>query len=311
MTDDSSRGLWCLVSGPGYYRQIPQELERNGGRITWSAPRALAVGDLALLYESSPSSEFAWLFRACSDAVPAEGWGHMAWFEVMRFERGVGFTEAAQDPTISQWPKMRARLVGSNHAVTAAAWERLLALLTERNPGTRTVVDEWTRTQPTFEDRELADFVGADSYGFEPLFMRESEFEEAVLATLVGTGTWRLPIPADDLPLKGRQDWISPALRTDLILVEPGRDAEEHAGLVVFELKLWARSVGNVRQVEGYLDRLDEIVPTQWEITAVLVAQGFSQAVLKEARAAEIECWIAQPVGGGAAGDWELGPVVE
>lgn len=29
-------GTWCLVSGPDYYQQIPQELERNGGRLTKS-----------------------------------------------------------------------------------------------------------------------------------------------------------------------------------------------------------------------------------------------------------------------------------
>jgi hypothetical protein len=310
MTGGSARGTWCLVSGPDYYQQIPEELQRNGGRLTWSAPRDLVVGDLALLYQSSPSSEFAWLFRACSDAVPEERWGHMAWFEVLRFERGVAFAEAARDPTISDWPKMRARLVGSNHAVPAAAWDRLLEFLLERNPSTRSAVEEWTRTRPSPEDRQLEDFAGADSYGFEPLFERESEFEEAVLNAFVESGVARLPDSADSLPLKGRQDRISTALRSDLVLVEVAEGAEQQPSLVVIELKLWARSVANVRQLEGYVDRLDEIVPDRWEIGAALVAQGFSQAVLEQAGAAGIQCWIAQPIDDADFG-WELVPVGE
>jgi hypothetical protein len=265
----------------------------------------LVVGDLALLYESSPSSEFAWLFRACSDAVPEVRWGHMAWFEVLRFERGVAFAEAARDPAISQWPKMRARLVGSNHAVPGVAWERLLELLLERNPATRSVVEEWARTRPSPEDRHLQDLVGADYYGFEPLFERESEFEEAVLDTLVEAGLARLPNSADGLDLRGRQDRISPALRTDLILVELAEGADEQPSLVVIELKLWARSIANVRQLEGYIDRLDEIVPDQWGIGAALVAQGFSQTVLEQAGAVGIQCWVAQPIDE-SGGEWEL-----
>lgn len=298
------------MSGPDYYQQIPQELERNGGRLTWSAPRDLVVGDLALLYESSPSSEFAWLFRACSDAVPEERWGHMAWFEVLRFERGVAFAEAAGDPIISEWPKMRARLVGSNHAVPQAPWDRLLALLLERNPSTWSTVQEWAQSLPSPEDRQLEDFVGADSYGFAPLFERESEFEEAVLTTLVEAGMARLPDAADDLPLKGRQDRISPAFRSDLILVEVGEAADGEQSLLVIELKLWARSLSNVRQLEGYLERLDKIVPEGWDIVGALVAQGFSQPVLKAASAVEIACWLAQPIEG-SDDQWELMDVSE
>ena len=56
----------------------------------------------------------------------------------------------------------------------------------ERNPSARTTVEEWGQTMPSPEDRQLEHFVGADSYSFAPLFERGSEFEEAVLNTLVG-----------------------------------------------------------------------------------------------------------------------------
>jgi hypothetical protein len=65
---------------------------------------------------------------------------------------------------------------------------------------------------------------------------------------------------------------------------------------------LAARSAG---QLEGYLDRLDEIVPDGWEIGGALVAQGFSQPVLEQASAAGIACWIVQPIEGSDA-EWEL-----
>jgi len=80
--------------------------------------------------------------------------------------------------------------------------------------------------------------------------------------------------------------------------------------VVVIELKPWARSVANVRQLEGYIDRLDEIVPEGWEIGAALAAQGFSQAVLEQASAAGIQCWVAQP-SEASDGEWELVAVGE
>jgi hypothetical protein len=137
-----------------------------------------------------------------------------------------------------------------------------------------------------------------------------ASFEEAVLNTFVEAGLARLPDSADGLPLKGWQDRISTGLRSDLILVEVAEGADEQPSLVVVELKLWARSVANVRQLEGYLDRLDEIVPDGWEIGGALVAQGFSRPVLEEASAAGIVCWIAQPIEG-SGGDWELVAVSE
>lgn len=110
-------GRWILVTAPAYYSALPEELARNDGLVTWSAPRQLAVGDLALLYQSSPSKEFKWLLRARSEPVPDSYFGHMAWFEALGFEHGVGFAEAVADPAVSAFPKMKARLVGSNHVV--------------------------------------------------------------------------------------------------------------------------------------------------------------------------------------------------
>lgn len=308
MTDD--RGLWCLVTGQDFYNAIPQELARNGGRVTWSAPGSLAIGDLALLYEASPSSRFAWLFRACSDAIPAEPWPHMAWFEAIRFDVGVEFREAAADPIIGTWPKMRARLVGSNHAVPADAWNRLIELLVERNPDLLSVVEERHRTMSAPETRTLDDFEGADSYGFVPVFQLESACESALLEFLTVDGTFRLPTPEDGLALKGRQDWITPNLRTDLILIGPSEEGPGAPELVLIELKLWARSTANVAQLQGYLDAIAEIIPDDWPRRGVLVAQGFGPSVLDAADQAGIDCWLIEedldsPLGWGIASPWK------
>jgi hypothetical protein len=122
-----------LVTSPKYYNALPEELTLNDGLVTWSAARRLAVGDLALLYQSSPSKEFKWLLRARSEPVPDTYFGHMAWFEALGFDHGVSFAEAAADPVVSAFPKMKAHLVGSNHVVPERPWGRLVGMLVERS----------------------------------------------------------------------------------------------------------------------------------------------------------------------------------
>lgn len=287
-------GRWLLVSGPDYYNSLPQELERNDGLVTWSAPRRLVTGDLALLYQSSPSREFKWLFRARCEAVPNAVWGHMAWFEVLEFRAGMGFAEANADPVIRRFPKMRSRLVGSNHVVTEVVWERLAQLLVERNPEAAEVVRSWTSQIPTGTHLRIEDFEPADDYGQDPLFKHERGMEQFALDWLLRDGGRRLPRRDDGLRLRGRQDRLGPGMRADLVLV---RSLASRPTLDVFELKLWTGSPAAADQVERYRSSLARQYPG-WEVRGHLVAQGFSTVARRAATRMAITCWSVDEIDG-------------
>ncbi len=281
-------GRWCLVTGPEFYTALPEELKRNNGLVTWSAPSQLSVGDIAILYEKSPSKQFKWLFRASSDAIPEPYWGHMGWFEGIELEKGISFRDVAADPIITaNWPMIRARLVGSNHVVPEIAWERLIKLIDEPNPVISSVVQSWHKLAPTPIYRALADFIPADDYGFTPLFQLERLMEDFVLEWFTSNNIARLPLPDDGLKIKGRQDHISSGMRTDLILVD---QRESKKQLMLLELKLWVRSNANLSQVQSYGQMLQEQYP-QWRVSCNLVAQGYSDSTLGRAKESDVTCW--------------------
>jgi hypothetical protein len=281
-------GRWCLVTDPEFYTALPEELKHNNGLVTWSAPSRLTVGDIAILYETSPSKQFKWLFQARSDAIPEPLWGHMAWFEAIELEKGIGFSEVAADPMITaNWPMIRARLVGSNHVVPEIAWERLIEIIDKRNPAISSLVHSWHKSAPTPIDRALEDFIPADDYSFTPLFQLERLMEDFVLAWFTSNNIARLPLPDDGLKIIGRQDRINPGMRTDLILVDQ-RGHEKQ--LLLLELKLWVRSNANISQAQGYCQMLQNLYP-QWKVSCNLIAQGYSDPTLVRAKASGVTCW--------------------
>lgn len=212
----------------------------------------------------------------------------MAWFEAMEFRRGLAFSEAARDPVISEWPKMKAHLVGSNHVVPGPAWDRIIDLLVSRNPDARPTVDAWSSEVPEAEARSLDDFVPADVYEGEPLFKREAEMEAFVRDFFINERVARLPTPDDGLNLRGQQDRLDPTARADLLMVA---EESEMPTLGIVECKLWAGSVANIAQIERYADLLDELLPEGWGLTGHLVAEGFSDVVVQAAKDAGIVCW--------------------
>lgn len=138
-------------------------------------------------------------------------------------------------------------------------------------------------------ERALEDFHPADSYEFQPAFRQEREMEDFVLKYLLDEGFARLPRPIDGLGLNGRQDRLGPAMRTDLLLpaCEPW-EGQPTLGLV--ELKIWAGGVAVVSQALRYRTELKRRYPA-WRITAHVVAQGFSEAVIKAATEEDVLCW--------------------
>ncbi len=281
-------GRWCLVAGPEFYGALPEELKRNNGLVTWSAPGWLRVGDIALLYEKSPSKQFKWLFRARSDAMPEPFWGHMAWFEAIELKRTLGFSEVAADPMVkANWPMIRANLVGSNHIVPEVVWKRLIKLIEKRNPTISSTMDSWHKSSPPPVDKALEDFIPADDYGFTPLFRLERSMEDFILGWFTSHNLAHLPLRDDGLKLTGRQDRIKPEMRTDLILV----DQREHKKqLLLLELKLWVWSNANIVQVQRYGQALQDLYP-QWKVSCNLVAQGYSDPILTKAKESGITCW--------------------
>ena len=134
----SVRAMWFLVANPTHWAwsQLFDEgdVTYSFGRLQRNYPEVHA-GDLVVGYESTPTKRVVALARITDEYDPAALPESALRLEpISRVNNGITFDELRSDPILATSEPVRFRCQGTLFKLTTAEADRMLALLTERQP---------------------------------------------------------------------------------------------------------------------------------------------------------------------------------
>jgi len=262
---------WFYMATGDDERQV--DLLARGDRLTWGANRHTRAGDLVLMYRTAPYSDIAYLFRAQTDARPAEKTATWRWDyaielnDKLSLERPVTLAEMRAHPRLADWSLARnpqGALRRKRDIREEGYWEPLRGMLVARNPVLAAPLAGWENVS----QGELMEQALATARAIED----ESERAE----TLAGMAP-HLPDP-----LRGE------TLREALEAAQAIGDARKRAETLEQHARFLAKRFGDDTQVLG-------LAAEAWAAAAgIFDAEGEPERAAACQR--EVARWLQQPV---------------
>ena len=268
----SSVKHWIWVTGPEYYWDEDgldtAHLDPNatvGPEGWWTCSGETRMGDLILLYRTSPARDFAYLIQAASNAFPIDdefpaqdhGWTYGCEYRpLLKFVTPLPLREVRADPELRDWGPIRSNLQGRAFAVPFAVWRRLKTTLEASNPDLTKVLKQ---TVPKSARR----------------FQSEKALEDWLEKNLR-----RLKPFGFHLDILERQKVCGGMGRIDLLRVD-----NKTGGYVVIELKNARATRDAAGQVAAYLGWVAWNLPNRRKPRGLVIASGEDSAFRNARRA--------------------------
>jgi len=223
--------------------------------------------------------------RATQSKVDRDWWSYI---ELVRTDQPLDLAAAKGDPVLGSWPPFR-MMSWTVRAMDEDRFARLIELMISRS---QEGGEQWSKMLSGQGPRPRGSLHRA-SRGFSNTdgsgMIKELRLQESIEAAWVDAGSARLVEPSDNIDIPDSRH-LGTAGYPDHVLVD--LETQERR-LLVIEVKRAARpgaATDGVTQLRKYLPEVARRAPG-WEIKPVLVALNFAPAVLRQARAADIECW--------------------
>jgi MoxR-like ATPase/tetratricopeptide (TPR) repeat protein len=151
----SAPRVWFYMATGDDERQVNLLAQRDA--LSWGANPNTHAGDLVLMYRTAPYSDFAYLFRAQSDAREAQQTENWPWSHAVELgdkvplERPVTLAQVRAHPRLADWNLAQIPRGAMRRAADVRAegyWEPLRGLLVAWNPQLGGPLANWERLDP-------------------------------------------------------------------------------------------------------------------------------------------------------------------
>ncbi|MCZ3366533.1 MULTISPECIES: hypothetical protein [Methanobacterium] len=139
------KSFWLWVTGPDYYLDhdgSDREILEPGYELNWTCDENTRIGDLIILYRTSPKTDVKYLVQAISkpyinkDSGKFSGWHYCDAIVIYKFENSVLSKEMKQDAILADSEPVRRNYQGNqgSFVFNNMEWMELNLILQEKNP---------------------------------------------------------------------------------------------------------------------------------------------------------------------------------
>lgn len=148
--------VWFYMATGDDEDQVNRLAQRE--TLSWGANPNTRAGDLVLMYRTAPYSDFAYLFRAHSDAQEAQQTESWPWSHEIKLgdkvslQRPVTLTEVRAHPRLADWNLAqipRGAMRRADDIRAEGYWESLRGLLVAWNPALAAPLANWEHQSPS------------------------------------------------------------------------------------------------------------------------------------------------------------------